>query len=89
MGLNIADMNDQLKREYNINSEIGTHPVITNVEAQSKAEVAGFLSGDVILEVNKQNVINSQDVIKHLQKGTNTFRIARGEGFAIMMIDNK
>lgn len=89
MGLSISDMNDQIKKEYNINAELGTHPVITNVETQSKAEVAGFLAGDVILEVNKQNVINSQDVNKHLQKGTNTFRIARGEGFAILMIDNK
>lgn len=86
LGFAISDMNDQLKKDFNLSEEVGNHPVVTLVEPKGKAEVAGFLPGDVILEVNRSEVNSAADIHKQVKKGTNTFRIARGNGFAILIL---
>ena len=85
IGFAISDINEQIKKQYELSDEVGNHPVVTNVEEGSKAEQAGLLEGDVILEVNRKEVTSVEEIKKQLKKGTNTLRIARGDGFAIIM----
>lgn len=89
LGFSMTNMNEQLQKQFEISEEAGEHPVITIVQPGSKAEVSGFMAGDVILEVNRKETRTTDEVQKNLKKGTNTFRIARGDGFAIIMLEAK
>lgn len=86
LGFGVSDMTAQLRKEYEVSEEAGNHPVVTSLQPGGKAETGGFMPGDVILEVNRKEVNSAADVIKQLKKGTNTFRISRGEGFAILVL---
>lgn len=86
LGFSISDMTKPIKRDFKIEGPIGIHPVITEVTVQSLAADAGLEPGDVILEVNKKETKTSVDVLKLIKKGSNSFRIARGDGFAIVVL---
>lgn len=85
LGFSMSDMNDLLKQDFNINPDLGNHPVVLEVEPGTRSDEAGLMPGDVILEVNRKEVKTPQDVTRQLKKGTNTIRIARGEGVAIII----
>jgi serine protease Do len=85
LGFSMADMNPQLKKELNLSPEVPNHPVVTEVTSGGRADEVGLMPGDVILEVNRKDVKTSQDALKQLKKGTNTLRIGRGDGVAIIM----
>ncbi len=85
LGFSMSDINDQLKKDFNVSAEVGNHPIVIEVESGSRADEAGLMAGDVILEVNRKEVKSIQEVTSQLKKGTNTLRIARGNGVAIIM----
>lgn len=85
LGFSISDLNAQIKKDFKIENT-GIHPVITEVTVQSVAADAGLEPGDVILEVNKKETKTAVDVLKLIKKGPNSFRIARGDGFAIVVL---
>lgn len=85
LGFVVSDMNDNVKKDFQLETP-GMHPVITEVSIQSSAADAGLEPGDVILEVNKKETRTSVDVLKLIKKGTNSFRIARSGGFAIIVL---
>jgi serine protease Do len=85
LGFVVADSNDGLKKEFQIDLP-GVHPVITEVNVQSAAADAGLEPGDVILEVNRKQTPSSVEVLKLIKKGTNSFRVARNGGFAIIVL---
>jgi serine protease Do len=85
LGFAVSDMNEQLRDEFNVPKDLGNHPLVLEIDPGSKSEMAGMMPGDVILEVNRRTVTNSQEVIKQLKNGTNTLRIARASGVAIII----
>lgn len=85
IGISLSDANSEIRNEFKISSEYDKRPVIVKVENGSKAEEAGIEPGDVILEVNRKPVKNSKEAISQLKSGTNTLRIARGNGIAIFV----
>lgn len=86
LGFGVTDMNSQLRKDFEISPEAGNYPVVTSVQPGGKAETAGFMPGDVVLEVNRKEVKTAAEVIKQLKKGTNTFRVNRGDAFAILVL---
>ncbi len=85
MGFSIADMTDDLKKEFNVNTEVTKHPLVVSVEPNSKADEVGLMPGDVILEVNRKAVTSTKDAMNHFKQGTNTLRVSRGGATAIIM----
>lgn len=85
LGFSMSNFSDQLRRDFRLNNEFAGHPVVTSVDPGSKAEEAGLMPGDIIMEVNRKQVKTTQDVSKNLKKGTNTLRVARGDAVAILM----
>lgn len=86
LGLQISDMTDNLKNDYNLNPEI-KNPIITAVDRNSLASQIGLRVGDVILNVNKVEPKTAQQAIKAFKKGTNTMRLARGRGLTAITFD--
>lgn len=85
LGFQVADINEQLKENFNISDDVGGRAVVISVQGGSKAGNGGLMAGDVILEVNRKEVRSANDVKKQILKGTNTFRIARAGGFLILV----
>ncbi len=85
LGFSLADMNDQIRRDFRIEPDNERGPVVVQVDPRGKAEVAGIMPGDVILEVNRKAVKNTKEALAQFRKGTNTVRIARGPGVVIIV----
>lgn len=85
LGFQISNSTDQLRKEFEISGDAGKYPIVTAVEANSKAARGGLLPGDVILEVNRREVTSADAVVKQILKGTNTFRVTRQGGFLILV----
>ncbi|MEZ0393240.1 MAG: trypsin-like peptidase domain-containing protein [Pseudobdellovibrionaceae bacterium] len=85
LGFSMADSNSQLRRQFRVQENHSSHPIVIGVEPGSKADEVGMMPGDVILEVNRKLVKSTGDVTKNLKGGTNTLRIARGPAIAIIV----
>jgi serine protease Do len=85
LGFTITDPNPTLRNEWGLPDDLN-QPIVIETDRNSPAAKSGLRVGDVILDVNKQAVANSKDVIKLLKKGANTLRIARNTRIQIINI---
>lgn len=85
LGFSLADLTEEIRREYKIPADQEKRAVIVNIESDSKAEEAGLMPGDVILEVNRKSVKNVKEALSQFKSGTNTLRVARGNGILIVV----
>lgn len=86
LGFSIIDPTNELRKEWGLPDDM-KQPVVIETERNSSATKGGLRVGDVVLDVNKQPVDNSKDVLKALKKGKNTLRIARNTRILIISID--
>ena len=86
LGFKSADYTPALANDFHIPPEIPHNPVITEVNQGSKAALAGLQPGDVILDINRQQVSKATDVIRLLKKGRNIIRMIRGNMTVIVTI---
>ena len=62
-GVGVGDLDPQTRREFDIRPEV-RGALVTSVEPDSAAAVAGLQPGDVIMEINRQPVKNADDAIR-------------------------
>lgn len=86
LGFKIADWNQAMAEEFDVPSEAPHNPIITEVDPKSPAAASGFRPGDVILDVNRQAVSKSTDVIRGLRNGRNILRLMRGSMIIIVTV---
>jgi serine protease Do len=86
LGFTIIDPTPAIRTDWGLPPDM-KQPIVIETERNSQASKAGLAVGDVILDVNKQAVTNSKDVLKMLKKGSNTLRIARNARIQIINID--
>ncbi|MCM2281489.1 MAG: trypsin-like peptidase domain-containing protein [Bdellovibrionaceae bacterium] len=86
LGFKVSDMNAQIRRDLGL-EDAPEAPVITDVERGTIAAQVGLQPGDLILDVNRTPVRRAADVVKHLRKGTNIMRIARGNMVAVIAME--
>ena len=90
LGLKISDFTPQLAQEFALPKGTPTGPIVTDVEKGSSASRSGIQAGDVILDVNRQQVRRAVDVLRLLKEGQNIVRIARGPNtMLIVPLDTK
>jgi serine protease Do len=89
IGLSVSDLTPQLREEFQIPDAIENHPIVLEIQNDSPALRSGIRPGDLILDVNRKEVKTAKEVLSSLHKGTNTIRIARGEGIRIFVLDSK
>jgi serine protease Do len=77
-GLKVDEVNQNNAQRFKIREPRGV--VITDIDGGTPADAAGLMSGDLILEINKQPVQNMADYIKVTQglKGDALIRTLRG-----------
>jgi serine protease Do len=58
-GFSVTDVTPELARRYNLEANAGV--MVVGVEPKSKADAAGIQQGDLIIEINHQNVASVTD----------------------------
>jgi serine protease Do len=59
IGLRVSTLTPQMARQLNVDENSGV--IVVQVLPDSKAEKAGFLQGDVVIELNRKNIKNVND----------------------------
>jgi serine protease Do len=96
LGVGVAALTPELRRQYQIGDNV-TGLVVTNVKANSPADEKGLQTGDVLVEVNQQEVKNAKDLQARLdqakqqgKKAVLVLRERRGEqGFVALPLTGK
>ena len=65
-GMDVRDLNRLVAKHLDLETEKGV--LITNVEKKSPADKAGLMVGDIIIEVNGEEVINDDDIFKIIEE---------------------
>lgn len=86
-GFRVMDLNAQLREDFGYLPDV-KKPVIVAIDRESRAARGGLRVGDLILEVNRQEVSTASEVVKLIKKDSNTFRLARGNRLIIVTITN-
>jgi serine protease Do len=68
-GVEVADLDSKTRRQANIPNNV-QGALVTNVEQDCNAAEAGLRPGDVIMEINRQSVKNSDDAVALSEKAT-------------------
>jgi len=81
IGLNVKEITPQTAKKYNLDREEGV--IIINVERGSKAFDAGFRSGDIIVNIDKEEINSIDEYEKAIERVINgklaLFLVKRGE----------
>lgn len=87
LGFKIADDSEKYAKEFNLPDLEEAKPVVVEVDSGSLAARAGLNPGDIILEVNQEEVATTTDVLKKLKPGkTNSLRIIKQGRVGIVFI---
>lgn len=84
LGFQMADINQAIRRDFKIEDDVNK-PIVTAVERNSPAAKGGLLPGDIILDVNREEVKSVADVNRLIKKNTNTFKVFR-QGTPLFLI---
>lgn len=90
MGITVSELSPQIRRRYNIDTDYGV--VITSVQPGSIAAEAGFIPGDIVLEINKSKIDNTDDFNKQVANSkvnqSILFLIERGQNTIYLGLKN-
>lgn len=87
LGFQVADFNENLRREFDINPELTEGAVVIEVTG-GPAAMVGMAPGDVIIDVNRKPIKNSKGLMKEIKKGTNTLRLVRNDMVRIVVLQS-
>lgn len=85
LGFTISDLTQNLRDEWQVQPDV-EKPLVIEVERSSIASKEGIRVGDIIVDVNSQEIKSAKDVIKAFKKGKNTVKIARASGVTVLNI---
>lgn len=81
LGITVSELSPQIRNRYNIDNDTGV--IILSVQPGTIGAEAGFIPGDIILEINKSKLDNIDDLDRQLSNATNNesilFLIERGQ----------
>ena len=85
-GIRVSDLKPEIMQQFNIDEMSGV--IVTHVESGSKGDDAGVRPGDIIKEINRQSVKNTEDyqaILQQLSSGdaVNLFIRRKNAGFLV------
>lgn len=87
LGFSVMNYSKELAQEFGLPNLRKSYPIVIEVDADSPAARAGLRIGDVIIDVNRQEVTKDTEVLKRLNKNQiNSLRILRGRYFTLIYI---
>lgn len=90
LGFTITKYTQALAQEYGLPSLRKAYPVIIDIDNGSQAQKSGLSVGDIIIDVNREEVSSETDVLKFLKNNEmNSLRILRGQTPLLVYINPK
>lgn len=90
LGFSVVNYSKELAQEFGLPNLRKTYPVVIDVDPDGPAAKAGLGVGDVIIDVNRQEVTKDAEVLKLLnKKQINSLRVLRGQYFTLIYISAK
>ena len=90
-GLTVQELTPELAETMHLHARTGV--IVTNVTPASPAAYAGFIRGDIILEINQIIIKNMNDLTRELAKTVHSskilFLIKRGDSTRYIVVKNK
>lgn len=90
LGMKVIELTPEIRSRYNIDTKNGV--MITSVDPGGIASDAGFMPGDIILEINKSKIENLNDFKKEISKAKDNksilFLIERGDNTIYLGLKN-
>lgn len=87
MGFAVADFSKSMAMQFGLPALRQPRPVVVEVDPNGAAARAQLSPGDVILDVNRREVVRAGDVIKALRKGTiNILRVLKRDHVVLISI---
>ncbi len=87
LGFTVADYSPRLAQEFGLPVLRQPRPVIVNVDNGSEAARSGLAPGDILLDVNRKEVIKAKDVNRQLKRGTiNILRVLKQDRVVLVSI---
>jgi len=86
-GLRLADLTPKIKKDFEIDESI-TGAFIEGVLERSPADLAGFMAGDIILQIENRDITNVKEAVeafKHYKNHTKRIYVNR-EGFIVLLV---
>jgi len=88
IGMEVSEITQELARKYRVSETRGV--LVTYVESNSPADLAGIREGDVIIEVNRETVENLDEYYKAIKKAEDDdkilFWIKRGRSSLFVVV---
>jgi serine protease Do len=72
-GFQVTDLTPEMARRFNIEETAGV--IVVGVQPDSKAQAAGIRQGDLVIEINRQNVASTKDFKKLIEQHKKSERI--------------
>lgn len=86
LGFAMMDLDDQARQDWGYPEEL-KKPIVIEIKAGSLASMAGIRVGDIILDINGQDITTADNANKAIKKGRNTLRLGRGPRVVMITID--
>ena len=86
-GFEVTELTPQIAQRYNIEETAGV--IVINVDPKGKAQAAGIQQGDLIIEVNRENVVSMKDfknLIDQHKKGDGVDLLVKRMNSGLMVI---
>lgn len=86
-GFEVTELTPQIAQRYNIEETAGV--IVINVDPKGKAQAAGIQQGDLIIEVNRENVASVKDfknLIDQHKKGDGVDLLVKRMNIGLMVI---
>jgi serine protease Do len=85
LGFSTADPSPAVIEQFRLPGDISA-PIVVSVDLGSRAAQAGLLAGDVILDVNRNEVRSAQQVNRKLRQSNNSLRVNRQGSILFLVI---
>ena len=86
-GFEVTELTPQIAQRYKIEETAGV--IVINVDPKGKAQAAGIQQGDLIIEVNRENVVSVKDfknLIDQHKKGDGVDLLVKRTNSGLMVI---
>jgi serine protease Do len=91
LGLTVQELTPEIAEAMHIHIQKGI--IVTNVKPASQAAYAGFVKGDIIIEINQITIKDMDDLTRELARTAQAkkilFLIKRGDTTRYMVVKNK
>ncbi len=89
LGFSVESSSSGARHHFSVPMDFAFGPIVSNVSEGSLAATAGIEVGDVVLEVNNEEVNTASDVVKRIRQGSNQLTLQSATGIKSIVVSTQ